>query len=157
MKNRINIILIIILIILIVGLIFLWIKNNSLKNALINIKDSNLKTTEEMQETEIGEIENNNSTSEKITEEQAIEIVEDYRINTLQDTTNSYKFQKIEEETVEIKSTYSAVNGDYVINIKNSSIDVYAVYYALDDYSDMFIRYIDIYTGELIGFHGEGV
>lgn len=149
MKNKINIIFIVVLIILIVGIIFLCIKNISLKNELMNLKNSSLKATEEIEE--------NNSTSEKITEEQAIKVVENYRINTLQDTTNSYKFQNIEEETVDVQSRYLTVNGDYVINIENSSVDVYAVYYSLDDNSDRFIGYVDIDSGELLGFHGEGV
>ena len=64
MKNKINIIFIVVLIILVVGIIFLCIKNNLLKNELINSKNSSLQSTKNMEE-------NINNTSEKITEEQA--------------------------------------------------------------------------------------
>ena len=58
-----------------------------------------------------------NNTSEKITEEQAIKIVEDYRINRLLDTTNSYKFREIKEETINMENRYLTVNDNYLINI----------------------------------------
>ena len=79
MKNKINIIFTVALIILATGIIFLCIKNISLKNELMNFKNSSLESTKNMEETI-------NNTSEKITEEQAIKIVEDYRINRLLDT-----------------------------------------------------------------------
>ena len=110
MKNKINIIFIVVLIILVVGIIFLCIKNNLLKNELINSKNSSLQSTKNMEE-------NINNTSEKITEEQAIKIVEDYRISTLLDTTNSYKFREIKKETVNMENKYLTVNGNYLINI----------------------------------------
>lgn len=150
MKNKINIIFIVVLIILIVGIIFLCIKNNLLKNELINSKNSSLQSTKNMEE-------NINNTSEKITEEQAIKIVEDYRINTLLDTTNSYRFREIKEETVNMENRYLTVNGNYLINIEKSSENVYAVYYSLDDNTDKFTGYVDIDSGKLLGVHGEGV
>lgn len=146
MKNKINIIFIVVLIILVVGIIFLCIKNNLLKNELINSKNSSLQSTK-----------NINNTSEKITEEQAIKIVEDYRINTLLDTTNSYRFREIKEETVNMENRYLTVNGNYLINIEKSSENVYAVYYSLDDNTDKFTGYVDIDSGKLLGVHGEGV
>ncbi len=150
MKNKINIIFIVTLIILIVGIIFLYIRNISLKNELMNIKNSNLETTEEVER-------DNDIESEEITEEQAIGVVENYRINTLQDTTNSYKFQKIEKEIVNIENRYLATNGNYLINIEKSKVNVYAVYYSFDDNTDMFTGYVDINSGKLLGIHGEGV
>lgn len=150
MKNKINIIFIVTLIILIVGIIFLYIRNISLKNELMNIKNSNLETTEEVER-------DNDIESEEITEEQAIGVVENYRINTLQDTTNSYKFQKIEKEIVDIENRYLATNGNYLINIEKSKVNVYAVYYSFDDNTDMFTGYVDINSGKLLGIHGEGV
>ena len=150
MKNKINIIFIVTLIILIVGIIFLYIRNISLKNELMNIKNSNLETTEEVER-------DNDIESEEITEEQAIGVVENYRINTLQDTTNSYKFQKIEKEIVNIENRYLATNGNYLINIEKSKVNVYAVYYSFDDNTDMFTGYVDIDSGKLLGIHGEGV
>ena len=150
MKNKINIIFIVTLIILIVGIIFLYIRNISLKNELTNIKNSNLETTEEVER-------DNDIESEEITEEQAIGVVENYRINTLQDTTNSYKFQKIEKEIVNIENRYLATNGNYLINIEKSKVNVYAVYYSFDDNTDMFTGYVDINSGKLLGIHGEGV
>jgi uncharacterized membrane protein YhiD involved in acid resistance len=150
MKNKINIIFIVVLIILVVGIIFLCIKNNLLKNELINSKNSSLQSTKNMEE-------NINNTSEKITEEQAIKIVEDYRINTLLDTTNSYRFREIKEETVNMENRYLTVNGNYLINIEKSSENVYAVYYSLDDNTDKFTGYVDIDSGKLLGVHGEGV
>ena len=146
MKNKINIIFIVVLIILVVGIIFLCIKNN----LLINSKNSSLQSTKNMEE-------NINNTSEKITEEQAIKIVEDYRINTLLDTTNSYRFREIKEETVNMENRYLTVNGNYLINIEKSSENVYAVYYSLDDNTDKFTGYVDIDSGKLLGVHGEGV
>ena len=137
MKNKINIIFIVVLIILVVGIIFLCIKNNLLKNELINSKNSSLQSTKNMEE-------NINNTSEKITEEQAIKIVEDYRISTLLDTTNSYKFREIKKETVNMENKYLTVNGNYLINIEKSSANVYAVYYSLDDNTDKFTGYVDI-------------
>ena len=101
--------------------------------------------------------ENINNTSEKITEEQAIKIVEDYRISTLLDTTNSYKFREIKKETVNMENKYLTVNGNYLINIEKSSANVYAVYYSLDDNTDKFTGYVDIDSGKLLGVHGEGV
>lgn len=150
MKNKINIIFTVALIILATGIIFLCIKNISLKNELINFKNSSLESTKNMEETI-------NNTSEKITEEQAIKIVEDYRINTLLDTTNSYKFREIKEETVNMENRYLTVNDNYLINIEKSSINVYAVYYSLDDNTDKFTGYVDIDSGKLLGIHGEGV
>lgn len=150
MKNKINIIFIVTLIILIVGIIFLYIRNISLKNELMNIKNSNLETTEEVER-------DNDIESEEITEEQAIGVVENYRINTLQDTTNSYKFQKIEKEIVNIENRYLATNGNYLINIEKSKVNVYAVYYSFADNTDMFTGYVDINSGKLLGIHGEGV
>lgn len=150
MKNKINIIFTVALIILATGIIFLCIKNISLKNELINFKNSSLESTKNMEETI-------NNTSEKITEEQAIKIVEDYRINTLLDTTNSYKFREIKEETVNMENRYLTVNDTYLINIEKSSINVYAVYYSLDDNTDKFTGYVDIDSGKLLGIHGEGV
>jgi hypothetical protein len=150
MKNKINIIFIVVLIILVVGIIFLCIKNNLLKNELINSKNSSLQSTKNMEE-------NINNTSEKITEEQAIKIVEDYRISTLLDTTNSYKFREIKKETVNMENKYLTVNGNYLINIEKSSANVYAVYYSLDDNTDKFTGYVDIDSGKLLGVHGEGV
>ena len=150
MKNKINIIFIVTLIILIVGIIFLYIRNISLKNELMNIKNSNLETTEEVER-------DSDIESEEITEEQAIGVVENYRINTLQDTTNSYKFQKIEKEIVNIENRYLATNGNYLINIEKSKVNVYAVYYSFDDNTDMFTGYVDINSGKLLGIHGEGV
>ena len=150
MKKKINIIFIETLIILIVGIIFLYIRNISLKNELMNIKNSNLETTEEVER-------DNDIESEEITEEQAIGVVENYRINTLQDTTNSYKFQKIEKEIVNIENRYLATNGNYLINIEKSKVNVYAVYYSFDDNTDMFTGYVDINSGKLLGIHGEGV
>ena len=50
MKNKINIIFIVVLIILVVGIIFLCIKNNLLKNELINSKNSSLQSTKNMEE-----------------------------------------------------------------------------------------------------------
>ena len=79
------------------------------------------------------------------------------RINTLQDTTNSYKFQKIEKEIVNIENRYLATNGNYLINIEKSKVNVYAVYYSFDDNTDMFTGYVDIDSGKLLGIHGEGV
>ena len=150
MKNKINIIFIVVLIILVVGIIFLCINNNLLKNELINSKNSSLQSTKNMEE-------NINNTSEKITEEQAIKIVEDYRISTLLDTTNSYKFREIKKETVNMENKYLTVNGNYLINIEKSSANVYAVYYSLDDNTDKFTGYVDIDSGKLLGVHGEGV
>ena len=150
MKNKLNIIFIVVLIILVVGIIFLCIKNNLLKNELINSKNSSLQSTKNMEE-------NINNTSEKITEEQAIKIVEDYRISTLLDTTNSYKFREIKKETVNMENKYLTVNGNYLINIEKSSANVYAVYYSLDDNTDKFTGYVDIDSGKLLGVHGEGV
>lgn len=150
MKNKINIIFTVMLIILAVGIIFLCIKNNSLKNELLNSKNSSLESTKNIEETI-------NNTSEKITEEQAIKIVEDYRINTLLDTTNSYKFREIKEETVNIENRYLTVNDNSLINIEKSSVNVYAVYYSLDDNTDKFTGYVDIDSGKLLGIHGEGV
>ena len=150
MKNKINIIFIVVLIILVVGIIFLCIKNNLLKNELINSKNSSLQSTKNMEE-------NINNTSEKITEEQAIKIVEDYRISTLLDTRNSYKFREIKKETVNMENKYLTVNGNYLINIEKSSANVYAVYYSLDDNTDKFTGYVDIDSGKLLGVHGEGV
>lgn len=150
MKNKINIIFIVVLIILVVGIIFLCIKNNLLKNELINSKNSSLQSTKNMEE-------NINNTSEKITEEQAIKIVEDYRISTLLDTTNSYKFREIKKETVNMENKYLTVNGNYLINIEKFSANVYAVYYSLDDNTDKFTGYVDIDSGKLLGVHGEGV
>lgn len=150
MKNKINIIFIVVLIILVVGIIFLCIKNNLLKNELINSKNYSLQSTKNMEE-------NINNTSEKITEEQAIKIVEDYRISTLLDTTNSYKFREIKKETVNMENKYLTVNGNYLINIEKSSANVYAVYYSLDDNTDKFTGYVDIDSGKLLGVHGEGV
>ena len=150
MKNKINITFIVVLIILVVGIIFLCIKNNLLKNELINSKNSSLQSTKNMEE-------NINNTSEKITEEQAIKIVEDYRISTLLDTTNSYKFREIKKETVNMENKYLTVNGNYLINIEKSSANVYAVYYSLDDNTDKFTGYVDIDSGKLLGVHGEGV
>lgn len=150
MKNKINIIFTVALIILATGIIFLCIKNISLKNELMNFKNSSLESTKNMEETI-------NNTSEKITEEQAIKIVEDYRINTLLDATNSYKFREIKEETVNMENRYLTVNDNYLINIEKSSINVYAVYYSLDDNTDKFTGYVDIDSGKLLGIHGEGV
>lgn len=116
----------------------------------MNLKNSRLETTEEIEE-------DNNSTSGKITEEQAIEIVENYRINTLLDTTNSYKFREIKEETVNIENRYLTVNGNYLINMEKSNVNVYAIYYSFDDNTDKFTGYIDINSGKLFGIHGEGV
>lgn len=150
MRNKINIILIVLLIILIVGIIFLYIKNQSLKNELINFKNSNLEVIEKTEE-------NFNNTSEKITEEQAIKIVENYRINTLLDTTNEYKFVEIKKETVNTEKRYETVNGNHLINIENSNINVYAVYYSYEDNTERFTGYVDINSGKLLGIHGEGV
>ena len=150
MKNKINIIFIVVLIILVVGIIFLCIKNNLLKNELINSKNSSLQSTKNMEE-------NINNTSEKITEEQAIKIVEDYRISTLLDTTNSYKFREIKKETVNMENKYLTVNGNYIIKREKASKNVYAVYYSLDDNTDKFTGYVDIDSGKLLGVHGEGV
>ena len=150
MKNKINIIFTVALIILATGIIFLCIKNISLKNELMNFKNSSLESTKNMEETI-------NNTSEKITEEQAIKIVEDYRINRLLDTTNSYKFREIKEETINMENRYLTVNDNYLINIEKSSVNVYAVYYSLDDNTDKFTGYVDIDCGKLLGLHGEGV
>ncbi len=150
MKNKINIIFTVALIILATGIIFLCIKNISLKNELMNFKNSSLESTKNMEETI-------NNTSEKITEEQAIKIVEDYRINRLLDTTNSYKFREIKEETINMENRYLTVNDNYLINIEKSSVNVYAVYYSLDDNTDKFTGYVDIDSGKLLGLHGEGV
>lgn len=150
MKNKINIIFTVVLIILATGIIFLCIKNISLKNELMNFKNSSLESTKNMEETI-------NNTSEKITEEQAIKIVEDYRINRLLDTTNSYKFREIKEETINMENRYLTVNDNYLINIEKSSVNVYAVYYSLDDNTDKFTGYVDTDSGKLLGLHGEGV
>ena len=150
MKNKINIIFTVALIILATGIIFLCIKNISLKNELMNFKNSSLESTKNMEETI-------NNTSEKITEEQAIKIVEDYRINRLLDTTNSYKFREIKEETINMENRYLTVNDNYLINIEKSSVNVYAVHYSLDDNTDKFTGYVDIDSGKLLGLHGEGV
>lgn len=150
MKNKINIIFTVALIILATGIIFLCIKNISLKNELMNFKNSSLESTKNMEETI-------NNTSEKITEEQAIKIVEDYRINRLLDTTNSYKFREIKEETINMENRYLTVNDNYLINIEKSSVNVYAVYYSLGDNTDKFTGYVDIDSGKLLGLHGEGV
>lgn len=150
MKNKINIIFTVALIILATGIIFLCIKNISLKNELMNFKNSSLESTKNMEETI-------NNTSEKITEEQAIKIVEDYRINRLLDTTNSYKFREIKEETINMENRYLTVNDNYLINIEKSSVNVYSVYYSLDDNTDKFTGYVDIDSGKLLGLHGEGV
>ena len=150
MKNKINIIFTVALIILATGIIFLCIKNISLKNELMNFKNSSLESTKNMEETI-------NNTSEKITEEQAIKIVEDYRINRLLDTKNSYKFREIKEETINMENRYLTVNDNYLINIEKSSVNVYAVYYSLDDNTDKFTGYVDIDSGKLLGLHGEGV
>ena len=150
MKNKINIIFTVALIILATGIIFLCIKNISLKNELMNFKNSSLESTKNMEETI-------NNTSEKITEEQAIKIVEDYRINRLLDTTNSYKFREIKEETINMENRYLTVNDNYLINIEKSSVNVYAVYYSLDDNTDKFTGYVDIDSCKLLGLHGEGV
>ena len=150
MKNKLNIIFTVVLFILTIGIIYLCIKNNSLKNELMASKNSSLEATKIMEET-------NDNTSKKITEEQAIKIVEDYRINTLLDTTNSYKFKEIKEETVNIENRYLTANNNYLINIEKSSVNVYAVYYSLDDNTDKFTGYVDIDSGKLLGIHGEGV
>lgn len=109
MKNKINIIFTVALIILATGIIFLCIKNISLKNELMNFKNSSLESTKNM------------------------------------------------EETINMENRYLTVNDNYLINIEKSSVNVYAVYYSLDDNTDKFTGYVDIDSGKLLGLHGEGV
>ena len=147
MKNKL---FIGVLILLIIVIIFLCIKNISLKNELMDSRNSNLEVAKNAEETI-------NNISKKITEAEAIKIVEDYRINTLLDTTNSYKFREIKEETVNIEKRCLSTNNNYLIDIEKSSVNVYAVYYSLDDDTDKFTGYVDIDSGKLLGIHGEGI
>jgi hypothetical protein len=146
-KNKKNIILITLLIILVILTIYLIFKNITLNNKIMSYSATLNSKTDNLED----------ETSNKITEDEAIAVVEDYRINRLKDSTNAYKFVEIKQETVNIKSTYLANNDNYTIDIETSSINVYAIYYSQDDNMEKFTGYVDINSGKLIGIHGEGV
>lgn len=96
-------------------------------------------------------------TSQVITEEQAIEKVENYRRNTLNDVENDYKFRKIKKENINVlKYYYDESNGQY-IDVAQMILSAYGVYYSFDDGTEEFTVYIDSKTGEDIGFYGAGV
>lgn len=160
MKNRKNII-IIILIILVVILDVLTFYLLSLYPNL-NKENNELKTKISSQESKI-----KNSTP--ITEEKAMEIMENYRINTILDNNHQYKFTEIRIENIDCEYKYFINENQYLIDLQRPSqyrtlynekknvIQAYAVYYKSDDGLDKMTGYIDLYTGEVLGVYQEGI
>lgn len=159
MKNRkkIIIIILIILVVIISGLTFY------LLSLYINLKKENNEL-----ETKISNQELRIEKSTPITEEKAREIMENYRINTILDNNNQYKFIEIKIENVNCETKYFINENKYFIDLQTPSqyrvldyaedvIQAYAVYYESDGGLDKMTGYIDLYTGEVIGVHQEGI
>lgn len=104
MKNRKSIIIILLIIILALGTLAFYFsrlytsvnkENNELKTKISN-QESETKTKEAIIE----------DAKEPITEEKAIEIIEDYRKNTMLDNYNRYVFTEVKIENIDCTYKY---------------------------------------------------
>lgn len=165
MKNRKSIIIILLIIILALGTLAFYFsrlytsvnkENNELKTKISN-QESETKTKEAIIE----------DAKEPITEEKAIEIIEDYRKNTMLDNYNRYVFTEVKIENIDCTYKYFINENQFYISLqtptqyrtlyndKKSVIQAYAVYYSGG--MDKMTGYVDLYTGEILGVYEEGI
>lgn len=161
MKNKKNIIIIIVLIdIIFLGLLTFY-YSNLYKGIELKYKISNEQNKNDKDEFEI-------EIKAPITEEQAKQIMEEYNKNIISKYVNNYKFVEIRKEKIDLQYKYIIGENLYekrlqvpydsrVLNIKNSELNVYAIYYDSNNGESVMTGYVDINTGEIIGIYQRGI
>lgn len=164
-KNKNIIIIILLIFAILLGLsTFYYLnlcKNLNKENSELKIKISNTDN-----QTENTEQKNETKSESSITEEQAKEIMEDYRKNVVLDNIDMYKFVEVIKEKVKFEHHFIISNnkyekekqdGELLLNGKDEEKEVYAIYYISDDNLEKMTGYVDIDSGEILGVYRSGI
>lgn len=167
MKKNQNIIIIILLILVtFLGLSTFYYLNLYKKlnkeNSELKIKISNTDN-----QTENTEQKNEVKNGYSITEEQAKEIMENYRKEIISKYVNDYRFVQIRKEKVDFQSKciigenlydidFNTPYDNRILDINNSEIEAYAIYYDSEDKENVMTGYVDINTGKILGVYQKG-